>query len=169
MRRRQRRSKAALTVHAPRAGVCQSGRTEYDSVSLHFEVVFTCFLRDDTPDTVLAALRWHLGLIPERPAELDAEDHTYPLLSPDPDGHLPGGDVASLQRQSRGFAAGRELHAWGLLSRNYWLDDEMGDLAIILDLLAPHVEEPGYGGYFREEYDPEPTVFNPSKTAPTGR
>jgi hypothetical protein len=54
---------------------------------------------------------------------------------------------------------GRELYAWGLFSRNYWLDDEMGELVTILDLLAPHIEEPGYGGYFREEYDAEPTVF----------
>ncbi|RAJ29171.1 hypothetical protein K353_06679 [Kitasatospora sp. SolWspMP-SS2h] len=128
-------------------------------MSLHFEVVFTCFLRGDTPETVLAALRWHLGLTPEHPAELDAEEHAYPLLAPDPDGRLPGGDFASLRRQSRGFAAGSELHAWGLFSRNYWLDDEMGDLVTILDLVAPHVEEPGYGGYFREEYDAEPTIF----------
>ena len=128
-------------------------------MSLHFEVVFTCFLRDDTPETVLEALRWHLGLVAERPAGLDADDHTSPVLTPDPDGRLPGGDVASLQRQSRGFTAGHELFAWGLLSRNYWLDDEMGELVTILDLLAPHIEEPGYGGYFREEYDAEPTVF----------
>jgi hypothetical protein len=128
-------------------------------MSLHFEVVFICFLRDDTPDSVLDALQWHLGLTPERPAGLDTEEHTYPLLAPDPDSRLPGGDCASLRRQSRGFVAGGEIHAWGLLSRNYWLDDEMGELVVILDLLAPHVEEPGFGGYFREEHDAEPTVF----------
>ncbi|MEV7189509.1 hypothetical protein [Kitasatospora sp. NPDC093102] len=128
-------------------------------MSFHYEVVFTCFLQDDTPDTVLDALRWHLGLASERPAELDEEEHAYPLLSPDPDSRLPGGDFASLRRQSRGFMAGRQLHAWGLCSRNLWLDDMMGDLITILDLLAPHVEEPGFGGYFREESDVETTVF----------
>ncbi|MFC5911647.1 hypothetical protein [Streptacidiphilus monticola] len=128
-------------------------------MSLHFEVVFTCFLRDDTPGTVLDVLRWHLGLSTERPTGLDPDEHTYQVLAPDPDSRLPGGDVASLRRQSRGFAAGMELFAWGLLSRNHWLDDEMGELVTILDLLAPHIEEPGYGGYFREEYDAEPTVF----------
>ncbi|WP_328777612.1 hypothetical protein OHU17_35425 (plasmid) [Streptomyces goshikiensis] len=35
----------------------------------------------------------------------------------------------------------------------------MGELVTILDLLAPHIEEAGYGGYFREEYDTKPTVF----------
>jgi hypothetical protein len=30
--------------------------------------------------------------------------------------------------------AGGEIHAWGLLSRNYWLDDDMGELVVILDL-----------------------------------
>jgi hypothetical protein len=128
-------------------------------VSLHFEVVFTCFLRDNTPDTVLEALRWHLDMVPERPSGLDADAHPYPVLTPDPDGRLPGGDFASLRRQSRGFAAGQALYAWGLFSRNSWKDDEMGELVTILDLLAPYVEEPGYGGYFREEYDSEPTVF----------
>ncbi len=94
-------------------------------MSLYFEVALTRFLRDDTPETVLEALRWHLGLVSERPS---ADDHTYPVLIPDPDCRLPGGDVASLQRRSRGFTAGHELFAWGLLSRNYWLDDEMGEL-----------------------------------------
>lgn len=139
--------------------VCQWRRAECTPVSLHYEVVFTCFLRDDTPDSVLAALRWHLGLALERPAELDAEEHSYPLLSPDPDSRLPGGDFVSLRRQSRGFTHGGELHAWGLFSRNLWLDDMMGDLCTVLDLLAPHVEEPGYSGYFREEFDTEPIVF----------
>ncbi|KIQ65719.1 hypothetical protein TR51_18255 [Kitasatospora griseola] len=127
-------------------------------MSLHFEVVITCFLRDDTPDTVLNAVRWHLGLIADRPAGLDADEHMCPMLLPDPDSRLPGGDVASLRRQSRDRAAGAEF-GWGLLSRNYWLDDEMGELATILDLLAPHVEEPGYGGFFREEFDGKPTVL----------
>ncbi|SEB65018.1 hypothetical protein [Streptomyces sp. TLI_105] len=128
-------------------------------MSLHYEVVFTCFLQEDTPETVLAALRWHLGLASERPAELDEEEYAYPLLDPDPDSRLPGGDFASLRRQSRGFTAGGECHAWGLFSRNLWLDDMMGDLVTILDLIAPHVAEVGYGGYFREEFDAEATVF----------
>lgn len=129
------------------------------AVSLHYEVVFNCFLRRHTPEPVLTALRWHLELDRERPADLDPEIHTFPLLAPDPDSRLPGGDIASLRLQSRGFAAGGELRAWGLLSRNYWLDDDLGELVTILDLLAPHVEEPGFGGYFREEYDTELTVL----------
>ncbi|GAB2611584.1 hypothetical protein GCM10027168_50580 [Streptomyces capparidis] len=128
-------------------------------MSSYYEVVFTCFLRDDTPDAVLGALRWHLGLTPERPAEPEAEEHAYPLLAPDPDSRLPGGEFATLLRQPRGFSAEGELHSWGLFSRNYWLDDDLGELVTVLDLLAPHVEEPGYGGYFREEYEAEPTLL----------
>ncbi|MFC9614404.1 hypothetical protein [Streptomyces sp. NPDC056938] len=67
--------------------------------------------------------------------------------------------MTSLRRQSRGFTPGGELHAWTLFSRNLWIDDMMGDLYTVLDLLAPHVEEPGYSGYFRKEFDAEPTVF----------
>ncbi|MFE7560153.1 hypothetical protein [Kitasatospora sp. NPDC057500] len=128
-------------------------------MSLHYEVVLTCSLRGDTPDTVLEALRWHLGLVPERPSGLDPDEHAYPLLAPDPDGRLPGGDFAALRPRSRSSTAGRELCAWGLFSRNHWLDDDLGGLVTILDLLAPHVEDPGYGGYFREEYDAAPTVL----------
>ncbi|MEU9085990.1 hypothetical protein [Streptomyces sp. NPDC048357] len=129
-------------------------------MSLHYEVVFACFLRDDTPDTVLAALRWHLGLAAEWPAELDPDEEAYPVLSPDPDSRLPGGDRASLRRQSRGFsAAGEERHAWGLFSRNLWLDDMIGDVYTVMDLIAPHVAEPGYCGHLREEFAAEPTVF----------
>ncbi|MFF4427542.1 hypothetical protein ACFYZ4_00045 [Streptomyces sp. NPDC001513] len=73
-------------------------------MSLHYEVVFACFLRDDTPDLVVA-LRWHLGLAVEWPAELDPEEDAYPVLSLDPDSRLPGGDRASLRRHSRGFSA----------------------------------------------------------------
>ncbi|MFJ5234779.1 hypothetical protein ACIQBJ_33390 [Kitasatospora sp. NPDC088391] len=81
------------------------------------------------------------------------------MLFPDLDSPLPGGDVASLRRRSRGLTVGTELFDWELLSRNYWLDDVMGELAMILDLIAPHVQEPGYGGYFREELDTEPTIL----------
>ncbi|WP_329389907.1 hypothetical protein OG625_37585 [Streptomyces sp. NBC_01351] len=35
----------------------------------------------------------------------------------------------------------------------------MGDLYTILDLLAPHIAEPGYCGHFQEEFDAEPTTF----------
>jgi hypothetical protein len=134
-------------------------------VSDHYEVVLTCFLRDDTPPPVLAALRWYLELTDERPPGLDAAEHPYPLLAPDPDSRLPGGESASLHRQSCGFAPdGAELHSWGLFSRTYWLDDDLGDLITVLDLIAPHVEaphieEPGYGGYVREEFDTAPAVI----------
>jgi hypothetical protein len=71
----------------------------------------------------------------------------------------PGGDFASLCCQSRCSLAGREVHTWGLFTRNFWLDDAIGEMTTILDLISPHVAEDGYGGYFREEYDAEPTVF----------
>ncbi|SCL48220.1 hypothetical protein [Micromonospora chersina] len=128
-------------------------------MSLHYEVVFSCFLDDETPPDVLDVLRWHLGMRDERPATLDAEDHPYRLLAPDPDSYLPGGDVASLRRQRVGFTATGERFQWGLHSRNYWLDDDLGELVSILDLIAPHVVEDGYGGHLREEYDTDLVVF----------
>ncbi|MFI6520653.1 hypothetical protein ACIBF1_34225 [Spirillospora sp. NPDC050679] len=128
-------------------------------MSLHFEVVFTCLLRADTPDSVLAALRWHLGLDAERPADLDEEEHAYPLLAPDPASFLPGEDFASLRRKSRDHAAGGGPYVWELSSRNHWLDDDLGELVTVLDLLAPYAEDSDCGGYFREEHDVERTVF----------
>ncbi|MEW2329773.1 hypothetical protein AB0880_18405 [Micromonospora chersina] len=128
-------------------------------MSLHYEVVFSCFLDDETPPEVLDALRWHLGMRDQLPATLNADEHPYPLLSPDPDSYLPGGDVASLRRQRVGFTAAGDVYQWGLHSRNYWLDDDLGELVTILDLIAPHVVEDGYGGHFREVYDTDLTVF----------
>ncbi|MGQ4490826.1 hypothetical protein ACN6LM_001633 [Streptomyces sp. SAS_281] len=48
---------------------------------------------------------------------------------------------------------------WGLYSRNYWLDDDMGELVTVLDLLAPHIARPGPGGFFREEDETRAAVF----------
>lgn len=62
-------------------------------------------------------------------------------LVPSPDTYLAGGDFASLQHQSCG-----NWNAWGLFTRNFWLDDGIGELVTILDLLAPYVEDWGYGG-----------------------
>ncbi|MEU2632960.1 hypothetical protein, partial [Kitasatospora sp. NPDC007106] len=118
-------------------------------MSLRDEVVLSCFLRDDTPDGVLAALRWHLGLDTDRPAGPDPEEHAYAVLRPDPDSRLPGGDVASLRRRSRGFTAEGERHAWCLFSR---------DLLALLDLIAPHVDGPGHGGHVREEFAAVPAA-----------
>lgn len=39
------------------------------------------------------------------------------------------------------------------------MDDGIGGLVTVLDLLAPHVEDSGYGGYLREENDGKPSVF----------
>ncbi|GHF40842.1 hypothetical protein GCM10010218_22820 [Streptomyces mashuensis] len=118
-------------------------------MSLRYEVVLSCFLREETPETVLATLRRHLGLDESPPA---APDDAYPLLEPDPDSRLPGGDAATLRFQP-------EAHAWGLFSRNQWLDDDLGELATVLDLIAPHVAEPGYGGYVREDGDARGTAI----------
>ncbi|MGI5163128.1 hypothetical protein ACQEU3_02060 [Spirillospora sp. CA-253888] len=128
-------------------------------MSLHYEVVFTCLLRADTPDPVLAALRWHLGLDAERPADLDEEEHVYPLLAPDPGGFLPGEEFASLRRRSGDRAAGGEPDGWELSSRNHWLDDDLGGLVTVLDLLAPYAEDSERGGYFRDVHGGERTVF----------
>ncbi|WP_435224378.1 hypothetical protein [Streptomyces sp. Tue6028] len=123
-------------------------------MSLHYEVVFACFLKEGTPESVLAALRWHIGAIADRPPHLDAGEHPHPLLAPSPNSYLPGGEFASLQHQSRG-----NRNAWGLFTRNFWLDDGIAELVTILDLLAPHVEDSGYGGYAREEDDGKPSIF----------
>ncbi|GAA1090846.1 hypothetical protein [Kitasatospora arboriphila] len=133
-------------------------------MSLRFEMVFSCFLRDDTPEPVLDILRWHMGLCTDRdrtPAGEagEADEHPHPLLTPGSDDHtyLAGGEFARMLRQSRG-----SRHARGLFVLVVWLDDlddMLEGLAPILELLAPHVDEPGYGGYFREEFDVMPSSF----------
>lgn len=119
-------------------------------MSYHYEVVFGCFLRQDTSEDVLDTLRWHMGLIEDRPSFLERdEDYEQPLM-PDPDSPLPGGALAGLRLQDRG---------WGLLSRSYWLDDDIGWVLDLIEFIAPYVAERGYGGFLREIGDVVPTVF----------
>jgi hypothetical protein len=124
-------------------------------VSDHYEIVVSCYLDDGTPEHVLEALRWHLGLVEQRPELLDEESSPYPLWVPDPDSSLPGGEVARLQRQKRGFTSAGEIYGWGLYARTFCLDDALGEALAILELVAPHVSDGGYGGHMREEFDME--------------
>ncbi|WP_351235094.1 hypothetical protein [Streptomyces sp. NPDC002133] len=131
-------------------------------MSDRYEVVFSCFLRDDTPASVMTALRWHLGMDAEYPEDLDDEDgQLYPLLAPDNynNSRLPGGDVASLRRTVQEFTSSGERHEWELFARKDWVDDSMLYLRDLLDLLAPHVASPGYGGHFRDIDGTALTVF----------
>ncbi|MFD9687051.1 hypothetical protein ACFWXO_15000 [Kitasatospora sp. NPDC059088] len=43
--------------------------------------------------------------------------------------------------------------------RALWLDGMMRGVHTVLDLVAPHVEEPGCGGDLREEFGAEPAVL----------
>ena len=120
-------------------------------MSDHFEIVISCFLNADTPAHVLDELRWHLGFAKQRPAHLNEEIAPYPVLRPDPEGRLPGGDVARLRlHRSATTADGR--HEWGLYVRTCYLDDDMGEIGTVLGLIAPHVsgEGPRYGGSVRD-------------------
>jgi hypothetical protein len=124
-----------------------------------YEVVFACFLREDTPDETLDALRWHLGLLAERPPALLAEQQDR-LLCPDPASGLPGGDVAALEHQRHDDGDGEPGSAWGLFSRTAWPEHAMPALATIMELLAGQVADAGYGGYFRELGSAEATAFD---------
>jgi len=119
-------------------------------VSLHYEVVFGCFLREDTPETVLDTLRWHMGLLEDRPSFLQPDEYDEQFLMPDPHSPLAGGDLAELRLQDGG---------WGLLSRSYQLDDDIGWVFHLIELIAPYAATRGYGGFFREVDEVVPTVF----------
>jgi hypothetical protein len=128
-------------------------------MSSHYEMVFSLFLRDDTPGDVLDELRWHLGLSEQRPT-ISALHTDYPLMRPG-DSYLPGGDVTVLQRQYRyDEMPGVKHYAWGLYARLFWLDDHWAQASWqIANWLAPYVEEDGYAGFFREETDERPTLL----------
>lgn len=119
-------------------------------MSDHYEVVFSCYLRHDTPDPVLDVLRWHLGLIDDCPGVDEFREMTGRLLQADPDTRLPEPDLAELRPQDDG---------WALFTRNLWLDDEIGWINRLLEIIAPYPARDGYGGYFRDVNDGEPTEF----------
>lgn len=126
-------------------------------MSAYYEVVFSLFIRDDTADEELGALRWHLGLSEQRPRECTI-DTEYPLLRPHDDSRLPGGDVVAFQRQR--VYSGRREYAWGLHTRLYWLDDVWADHWIeVATWLASLADGDGYAGHFREETDEQPGLL----------
>ena len=127
-------------------------------MSDHYELVLSCFLRDDTPPRVLAALRWHLGIDDDGPDDLDPDDHPYPLLLTG-QRRLPGGDFMSLQRTVQELTSSGQRYEWELFVRTYWVDDLTLYLDSLLALIAPHVAHPGYGGHIRDEYDTEVKPF----------
>jgi hypothetical protein len=89
-----------------------------------------------------------------------AADQPGRLLCPDPASGLPGGDVASLQRQAQTLADGGGALAWGLYSRTVWPEDALPGLALLLELVAGNVTEGGYGGYYRDVRSTEATAFD---------
>src|SRR5690242_4942006 len=122
-------------------------------MSGHFEIVFSVFLRDDTPAAVLDELRWQLGLARERPGQL-VIDYDEPQLRPAASSYLPGGETANLERQYRYTAPTGEHYAWGLHVRLFWLDDTWAEVWLqVAEWLAPWAEDDGYAGFFREEAD----------------
>ncbi|MGW4675689.1 hypothetical protein [Streptomyces sp. NPDC004324] len=130
-------------------------------MSDHYELVFSTFLHDDTPASVLAALRWHMGMDDDNvknPEGLDPDDHPYPLLLPG-QSRLPGGDIASLHRSVVEFTSSGTRYEWELFVRIYWVDDLTLHLDALLALIAPHVAERGYGGYIRDVHDTEVKPF----------
>jgi hypothetical protein len=122
-------------------------------MSDHYEIVISCFLDEDVPESVLEVLRWHLGLCSQRPPHLDEAAAPYPVLVPDSDSRLPGGEITRLRRQRLCFGPAGHVHGWGLYARGYYLDDDLGEFYAILDIVAPHVNDHGYGGHIRNEYD----------------
>lgn len=127
-------------------------------MSDHYEVVLSVFLAEETPVEVLDTIRWHMGLLKDRPEHMgppEDPDFEWRYLDPDPDHpRLPGGEVARLQRQSVGSTAdGVELHPWGLFYRGFFLDDDLNVPYEILDLVAPHIVTWGgveFGGFIRD-------------------
>ena len=53
-----------------------------------------------------------------------------------------------------------EHHAWGLYTRQMWLDDQWTEgWWQVVQWLAPHADNDGYAGFFREENEEQPTLL----------
>ena len=128
-------------------------------MSSHYEVVFSLFLREDTPVGVLDELRWHLGLSPERPEDRAVEYGEQPVLLPHSQTYLPGSETATLRHQYRWTLRGIDEYSWGLHVRLYWLDDHWADVWWqVVYWLAPYADD-GYAGFVREVASDQPTLL----------
>jgi hypothetical protein len=124
-------------------------------VSSHFEVIYSLFLKDDTPEEILAELRWHLGLSPEKPSNLIL-DYVTPQLAVQTETYLPGDEIAVLKHQQ----ITSHRRAWGLYHRAFWKDDTLADLGRFAELLAAWADDDGYIGLWREaDHEETPTVL----------
>jgi hypothetical protein len=128
-------------------------------MSQHYEVVFSMFLRDDTPAGVLDELRWHLGLSAQRPDSCVIA-YDVPQMCPAGGNLLPGGEAARLRRQLRYSRAGAAHYAWGLYARLLWPDGQWAEIwQRVAVWLSAHAAQDGYAGFFREEHDERPTLL----------
>lgn len=125
-------------------------------MSSHYEWLLSLWLRLDTPETFLAELRWHLGLVSPRPDKCTlgtvdpalAPSHAV-VVSP-----LPGGEITSLAEQTP--YVNRPPFV-GLLVRRYVLDDDMHEVTQTLpEWLAPWSATEGWIGCAREVYEVNP-------------
>ena len=125
-------------------------------MSSHYEVIYSLFLKDDTPDHILAELRWHLGLSPEKPSNLII-DYETPQLAVQTESYLPGDEIAVLKHQNRTSHS----RAWGLHCRAFWKDDGWAELWWqFAELLAAWADNDGYIGSWREaDHDETPTAL----------
>ena len=116
------------------------------SVSLHYELVLSLWLRPDTPAEYVDELRYHLGMTDESPGALELADRVF---AGGGDDYLTGGIIATL-KLAQPFA--NRPAAWGLHVRTFVLDDSMYELlTVVPPWLARWSATQGWIGFAREE------------------
>jgi hypothetical protein len=121
-------------------------------MSLHFEVVVSCYVRDDLDPTALQELRWHIGKGP-RPVTASEPE---PFFGSDEASRLPGGDITKFET-ALGHRSGQA--PTGLFVRRFMLDDRLYDLMTPICRWVADVALDGYAGFWREEDGSDMTVL----------
>jgi hypothetical protein len=134
-------------------------------MSDHFDFRTACDLRSDTPQQVVATLRYMT-----RADNYDFNDPPdHPFFERDEsyggevyeqwrhilqcrEGYTPGTFGSSLHRAYRGYRSdGQQIILWTLDAHCYVLDDELGDYLTFCAWLASYSETQGFVGYLRNE------------------
>ncbi|MEZ4670303.1 MAG: hypothetical protein R3E39_20545 [Anaerolineae bacterium] len=140
-------------------------------MSLHFDIVIVCDLREDTPSDCLELLAWltdansssearpRFHCFDENYMELaDAFDH--PFLAP-----LPNEEVISVfQRRYRYTmptkTGGKDVYRYCLqFSARGILDDYFYECHLLFTYWLASVSEDGFIGYYKEELDNDPILL----------
>lgn len=135
-------------------------------MSLHFDFALACYLKPDTPQEVLDTLQYmtrsedyEFGDPPDHPF-FKGEYWSNMLQIRTGTAHFPGEFGSIFRRTYRYTQADADVYRYTLSFRCHMLEEEFHEKWwAFAQWIAPYSETVGCVGYYREEFDWQPTLI----------